>query len=89
MPPYPWLFEKTINIGATNSKIHAMRKLGVPYKEGYEADAVNDLRKQAEEITKRLEKEKIKIMSDKQIVALIAYLQRLGTDIKSEVPSAK
>jgi cytochrome c oxidase cbb3-type subunit I/II len=89
MPPYPWLFEKTINIGATNSKIHAMRKLGVPYKEGYEANAVNDLRKQAEEITKRLEKEKIKIMSDKQIVALIAYLQRLGTDIKSEVPSAK
>lgn len=89
MPPYPWLFEKTINVGATGSKIHAMRKLGVPYKEGYEADAVNDLKKQAEEITKRLEKEKIKIMSDKQIVALIAYLQRLGTDIKSEVPSTK
>lgn len=89
MPPYPWLFEKTINTGATNSKIHAMRKLGVPYKDGYEAEAVNDLKKQAEEITKRLEKEKIKIMSDKQIIALIAYLQRLGTDIKSEAPSTK
>lgn len=87
MPPYPWLFEKTINIGATNSKIHAMRKLGVPYEKGYEAEAVNDLKKQAGKITASLEKEKIKIPSDKEIVALIAYLQRLGTDIKAEKTS--
>ncbi|MGC4233284.1 MAG: cytochrome-c oxidase, cbb3-type subunit II, partial [Niabella sp.] len=87
MPPYPWLFEKSINIGATNSKIHAMRKLGVPYEKGYEAEAVNDLKKQAEKITASLEKEKIKIPSDKEIVALIAYLQRLGTDIKAEKTS--
>ncbi|GAB3432890.1 cytochrome-c oxidase, cbb3-type subunit I [Niabella aquatica] len=84
MPPYPWLFEKSINTGATISKIHAMRKLGVPYEKGYEAEAVNDLKKQANEITARLEKEKIKIPGDKEIVALIAYLQRLGTDIKAE-----
>ncbi|MCF3108527.1 cytochrome-c oxidase, cbb3-type subunit I [Niabella sp. CC-SYL272] len=84
MPPYPWLFEKKIDIGSTNSKIYAMRKLGVPYPEGYEADAVNDLKLQANEITGRLKKEKITIGSDKQIVALIAYLQRLGKDIKAE-----
>ncbi|WP_300599456.1 cytochrome-c oxidase, cbb3-type subunit I [Niabella sp.] len=83
MPPYPWLFEKEINIGSTNSKIYAMRKLGVPYPEGYEADAVKDLKQQAVEITDRLKKEKIAIGSDKQIVALIAYLQRLGKDIKA------
>lgn len=84
MPPYPWLFEKTIDVGSTNSKIHAMRRLGVPYEEGYEAKAVADLKKQAEKITKSLSREKIKISSDKEIIALIAYLQRLGTDIKAE-----
>ncbi len=83
MPPYPWLFEKTIDMGSTNSKIHAMRKLGVPYPEGYEANAVNDLKKQATKITESLKKEKINIPNDKEIIALIGYLQRLGTDIKA------
>lgn len=83
MPPYPWLFDKEINIGSTNSKIYAMRKLGVPYPEGYEATAVKDLKQQATEITERLKKEKITISSDRQIIALIAYLQRLGKDIKA------
>ena len=84
MPTYPWLFENKIDIGATNSKIYAMRKLGVPYPEGYEAEAVSDLKKQANEITARLKQSKITISSDKQIIALIAYLQRLGTDIKAQ-----
>ncbi len=89
MPPYPWLFEKELNIGSTNSKIHAMRKLGVPYEKGYEAQAVADLKKQAQKISDNLAKEKIKIPSDREIVALIAYLQRLGTDIKASKISGK
>ena len=89
MPPYPWLFEKELNIGSTNSKIHAMRKLGVPYENGYEAKAVADLKKQAQGIADNLAKEKIKIPSDREIVALIAYLQRLGTDIKASKISEK
>lgn len=84
MPPYPWLFENEIQVGTTNSKIYAMRKLGVPYKKGYEAQAVTDLKKQAADISKSLAKEKIKIPDNKEIIALIAYLQRLGTDIKGE-----
>lgn len=84
MPPYPWLFEKPIDIGSTNSKIHAMRKLGVPYEEGYEAIANEDLKAQANQISANLKKEKIDIGADKQIIALIAYLQRMGKDIKAE-----
>ena len=61
-----------------------MRKLGVLYPHGYEKDANNDLKKQADEIAANLQKDKIKISSDKEIIALIAYLQRLGTDIKGE-----
>jgi len=84
MPPYPWLFEKSIDIASTKSKIHAMRKLGVPYPHNYEAIADQDLRKQADAITAKLKKEKIDIKSDKQIIALIAYLQRVGKDIKAD-----
>ncbi len=84
MPSYPWLFEKELDINSTNSKIHAMRNMGVPYPEGYEAIAKDDLKKQADEIAANLKSEKIDIKSDKQIIALIAYLQRVGKDIKME-----
>lgn len=84
MPAYPWLFEKSIDIASTKSKIHAMRKLGVPYPHHYEAIADDDLRKQADAIAANLKKEKINIKSDRQIIALIAYLQRVGKDIKAD-----
>lgn len=82
MPAYPWLFEKSIDTTETAGKITAMRTLGVPYPEGYEKQANADLRKQADGITESLKKAGLQTMSDKEIVALIAYLQRLGTDIK-------
>ncbi|HMY83202.1 MAG: cytochrome-c oxidase, cbb3-type subunit I [Saprospiraceae bacterium] len=83
MPPYPWLFEKSVDAGTTMSKIHAMRKLGVPYPEGYESKANADMKKQAEKIAENLKKDKLTISPDKEIIALIAYLQRLGTDAKT------
>lgn len=82
MPSYPWMFEQKLDISKTSDKISAMRKLGVPYPEGYEMNVTEELNNQADSIVKRLEKDNIKIASDKEIVALIAYLQRLGTDIK-------
>ena len=82
MPPYPWLFEKDINVSNTPAKIRVMQKLNVPYEKGYDQKAVADLEKQAEGITQDLKKNKIEISSKKEIIALIAYLQRLGTDIK-------
>ncbi|MBK8482870.1 MAG: cytochrome-c oxidase, cbb3-type subunit I [Saprospiraceae bacterium] len=83
MPKYPWLFEKEIAIGTTNSKIHAMRKMGVPYAEGYESKANEDLNKQAKLIANNLKGDKIEISSNKEIIALIAYLQRLGKDTRT------
>ncbi|MBK7504031.1 MAG: cytochrome-c oxidase, cbb3-type subunit I [Bacteroidetes bacterium] len=84
MPPYPSLYEKEIDMASTNSKIHAMRMIGVPYPKGYEAIANADLEKQAKSITEDLKKNDIEIVSNKEIIAIIAYLQRLGTDIKLE-----
>jgi cytochrome c oxidase cbb3-type subunit I/II len=82
MPSYKWLFEQAIDKSTTAGKIKALRTVGVPYEEGYEAVANDDLDKQASEIVASLKKDKIEVMPETEIVALIAYLQRLGTDIK-------
>lgn len=82
MPPYPWLFEQTIDIGKTAGKIRALRKVGVPYPEGYEDTANQELKTQAQEIVASLKADGAETVETAEIVALIAYLQRLGTDIK-------
>lgn len=83
MPSYPWLLEDQIELTSTLAKIKAMQRLGVPYPEGYENIAVSDMQKQAEQIAASLEKDGISTPADREIVALIAYLQRLGKDIKA------
>jgi cytochrome c oxidase cbb3-type subunit I/II len=82
MPAYDWLAEQTMNVGNIKDKINAMRTLGVPYEKGFEDKALQELETQAKGISENLAAEKIKISSDKELIALIAYLQRLGTDIK-------
>ena len=82
MPPYPWMATNSMDYNSLPDKISTLRKLGVPYPEGYEAQAQADLMAQAEGIVKGLQTAGIEVMPDTEIVALIAYLQRLGTDIK-------
>jgi cytochrome c oxidase cbb3-type subunit I/II len=84
MPPYEWIITQKLDISTTTSKINAMRTLGVPYEEGYEHQANKDLEIQAEGISQDLQKNNVKVKSDREIIALIAYLQRLGTDIKAK-----
>ncbi len=81
MPAYGWLYEQKLNTSQTQEKLNAMKKLGVPYDAVQIKNAVADLTKQSKEIQARLAEEKIKVGADKEIIALIAYLQRLGTDI--------
>jgi len=83
MPPYPWLIDQTLDISTTVAKINAMRTLGVPYENGYELKANADLKIQADAIVANLAIDDIKVQSDKEIIAVIAYLQRLGIDIKA------
>jgi len=85
MPPYPWLFEQKYDKEEVKAKIAAMRTLGVPYPEGYEQEmALKDIDKQAKRIVASLNKDGIQnVAPDDEIIALIAYLQRLGTDIKN------
>ncbi len=88
MPNYPWLFENELDTAITGAKIRAMTTLGVPYLPGYDKIANADIIKQENEIAARLAGDKIKIKSNKEIIAVIAYLQRLGKDIKLEQKTA-
>ncbi|MEO6682643.1 MAG: cytochrome-c oxidase, cbb3-type subunit I [Ginsengibacter sp.] len=87
MPPYPWLFRDRIDKSKTYPMIKAMKRMGVPYPANFENEANDHLDKQAEKIQKSLAKDKIDVRKTDEIVALIAYLQRMGTDIKKEAAS--
>jgi len=91
MPAYPWFAEDDLDISTTAAKISALRTLGTPYDAGYEEIANEDLAKQAAAIAKRLKDEGVDQpgVEKKEIVAIIAYLQRLGVDITLEAQTEK
>ncbi len=83
MPAYPHFLTKTINFEQIQSRVDAMAMLGVPY-----GDAVNSApamaRAQAAEIAAEIERQGGPTgLSDKQIVAMVAYMQRLGMDLRT------
>ncbi|MEW5798314.1 MAG: cytochrome-c oxidase, cbb3-type subunit I [Bacteroidota bacterium] len=82
MPPYPWLLTQDLDTSTTVAKIQAMQSLGVPYPKGFEWNANTILQQQADTIAAELQRNKVPAEPNKEIIALIAYLQRLGTDIK-------
>jgi cytochrome c oxidase cbb3-type subunit I/II len=88
MPRYPWLHKQTIDESMTPAKIRAMITLGVPYDEGYDQQAVADMQSQAKIIYDDLVQNKSNLLlgedglaPNQEIIALIAYLQRLGADV--------
>jgi cytochrome c oxidase cbb3-type subunit I/II len=93
MPRYPFLFTKGIDIRRTPKMIRAMQTLGVPYEVDYANKANSDLEAQAKiivddlmqnkDVVQIMKLEGIRDLTHTQIVALIAYLQRVGTDIKT------
>jgi cytochrome c oxidase cbb3-type subunit I/II len=100
MPGYPWLYDDALDTSHVDGKIITLRRLGVPYPLGYEqpmlqeigtplvSQARRDLEAQAARIAKGLSDAGMATPPDREIVALIAYLQRLGTDIKAAPPPA-
>jgi len=84
MPAYPWMVDKSIDTTMTPKIIRAMQTIGVPYEEGYDKIANKELMEQAQAIVDNLAKDNLPTHPTSEMVALIAYLQRLGTDIKKE-----
>jgi cytochrome c oxidase cbb3-type subunit I/II len=97
MPAYVWMKDNDLDVSLLEKKIRAMQTLGVPYKKGYDKLALKDLEAQAlviatdvvnnlpKEVLKTLNKEQeINKLKKKEVIAMIAYLQRLGMDIKAD-----
>ena len=87
MPAYPYLM-KTLDYSLLESKIGALRKVGVPYEDGFEAKAEGLLKAQAEEIYQAIISQDSEIKQarpDMELIALIAYLERLGSDATKAV----
>jgi cytochrome c oxidase cbb3-type subunit I/II len=95
MPRYPWLFttdknDATLNTKYTQKKMKQLAKLGVPYTQEEIDRALIDLEVQAQMIADELNKDpNISVKPNEEIIALIAYLQRLGTDIKVKSQTAQ
>jgi cytochrome c oxidase cbb3-type subunit I/II len=87
MPSYPWMLDEKVDTSVTAKKIRVMQTLGVPYPEGYDKQANADLIAQGNKIKASLKKDKLEASNTSEIVALIAYLQRVGTDIKAQPKS--
>jgi cytochrome c oxidase cbb3-type subunit I/II len=83
MPSYPFMITQNIDTSSTAAKINAMRSLGVPYDKGYENFANQDLITQANSIRINLKIEGIEVPANREVIALIAYMQRLGKDIST------
>lgn len=90
MPAYDWMLDDDLDLSNTEAKLKAMQTLGVPYTEDYVATFTGEMDDQskavAESILNDLRQdqytpEDVQRLQRKEVIALIAYLQRLGSDI--------
>jgi cytochrome c oxidase cbb3-type subunit I/II len=91
MPAYPWLFDTELDLTTTTAKMKALRTVGVPYSEEEINGGEDAARQQAQLIYETLKKDQKMLLTseeglraDHEIIAMIAYLQRLGRDITQQ-----
>jgi cytochrome c oxidase cbb3-type subunit I/II len=70
-----------VNLSDLPAKIRAMRTLGVPYRDGFDSMAVASFMADAQKIADELKQSGVEIKPTKEVIALIAYLHKLGRDI--------
>jgi cytochrome c oxidase cbb3-type subunit I/II len=85
MPAYPWLLDWRIDPDDVTASVRALRLVGTPYSGQDVADVPASLERQGREVVGRLIDAGIEAEWDMEIVALIAYLQRLGQEGKVEL----
>jgi cytochrome c oxidase cbb3-type subunit I/II len=89
MPAYPWLLREPLDFASIPAHVRAQVTLGVPYTDAEVAGSIEAAKAQAAAIQRDIAaNDGPGNLADKKIVALIAYLQRLGTDIKNQPPAA-
>ncbi|MCP4835296.1 MAG: cytochrome-c oxidase, cbb3-type subunit I [Phycisphaera sp.] len=86
MPSYGHLVDRPLDFDGIEDTLLAMVSLGVPYPEEVVASAPEVARVQAAGIADMLVEEGgPEGMEDREVVAMIAYLMRLGTDISRPI----
>lgn len=88
MPSFGWLLTRKLDTSDTKAKLRAMKTLGVPYAQQDIDGALDAMKVQAGTVAKQLSDAGVQGTEDKEVVAMIAYLQRLGTDIKNKPVAA-
>jgi cytochrome c oxidase cbb3-type subunit I/II len=88
MPPYPGLVTGRVDLTNTASKMRAMRSIGVPYTAAQIDAAEGDARAQGDAIARELREGGTTVEPTSEMVALIAYLQRLGKSDAQAKPAA-
>jgi cytochrome c oxidase cbb3-type subunit I/II len=89
MPNYPWLYDASYTMDDVQASVNALSSLGHPYEADVLADVSTSVKSQADGIVKSLKESGKATEPDREIVALIAYLQRLGKDGKAAVAKAE
>jgi cytochrome c oxidase cbb3-type subunit I/II len=88
MPAYQWMLTRTIDFESIQRRIDVLAMLGHPYGDALER-APEMAREQARVVAARIvEQGGPAGLEDKEIVAMVAYLQRLGTDLRRVAPAA-
>ncbi len=85
MPNYPWLLKDRVDPADVRASIVALRKAGTPYTDADVQGVPRQLAAQGAEIVGRLKASGITTEPDREIIAVIAYLQRLGTDGRAAI----
>ncbi len=83
MPSYGWLLEQRYDTSDVVASLKALRRVGLPYTQAQIAGAPASMRAEAGDIVGRLAAGGVRTEPDREIIALIAYLQRLGRDGKA------
>jgi cytochrome c oxidase cbb3-type subunit I/II len=87
MPSYPWLLVNNTDVAALPSKLAVQRTLRVPYPNWTPGQIDARVAEQAKEIAQGLKADGAYVAPEKEIVALIAYLQHLGKSEKVAAPA--
>jgi cytochrome c oxidase cbb3-type subunit I/II len=88
MPPYPWLLRWKVDPADVRASLVALRRVGTPYSEEDLANVAEQMQGQAQPIVDNLAKANLVAAWDDEVVALTAYLQRLGKDRDKPVADA-
>ena len=84
MPSYSWLLRWKLDVADVTASVVAMKRLGVPYTDADVATVGASMQTQGETIAAsiRADLDNVEVDWDHEVVALIAYMQQLGTNLQ-------